>query len=203
MRRRIWIGFLVTEAALYAAFLMMDLLQLGSSDALKFIAISLVALMAVCFVKDRLIVAALCLTAAADVFLLLLDRYYTAGILLFCGVQICYALYLDGGKGLPLRLIPAVAAGLIGCCAGWLSGLSVGYITLFFCNLLRAAISAKQNPLFALGLLLFFCCDLCVGYYNIGSGAMWDFARVAMWGFYLPGQVLILASARMTGGTNE
>ena len=68
---------------------------------------------------------------------------------------------------------------------------------------MRACILAGSRQerkwlLFAAGLALFFCCDLCVGLHNLpslGSAGLHRFANVAMWGFYLPGQCLIRASA--------
>ena len=39
--------------------------------------------------------------------------------------------------------------------------------------------------------------------YNIGAGVLHSFARVAMWGFYLPGQILILLSNWKAGGTKQ
>lgn len=194
MRAGVWKGFLTLEAMLYLSFLTMDMIPLGDTAVPKYLSIFLVALMGVLFVKERRITIALCLTAAADVFLLLLGKYYTVGICLFFCVQLCYALVLDGGKGLPIRLLLSAAVGICAVRVGVLEGIAAGYLTLFFCNLLRAGAAVKRNPLFFLGLLLFFCCDLCVGYYNIGSGPMWEFCRIAMWGFYLPGQILILYS---------
>lgn len=55
----------------------------------------------------------------------------------------------------------------------------------------------KSDHLFFWGLLLYFICDLFVGIWNMPEtgGALREIARVAMWGFYLPGQVLIRISA--------
>lgn len=195
VRRRGLRWFLALEALLYLAFLSVDLLGLGDSTALKFLSICLVALMAVVWGGNRWIRLALGLTAAADVFLLVLDRYYAVGIGLFCLVQLCYARMLDGRKGILPRLSLAALAALLLGRTEPLNGLAAGYFTLFLCNLFRAGKQAAANPLFFAGLALFFCCDLCVGYYNIGSGALWSFCRVAMWGFYLPGQILILLSS--------
>src|SRR5699024_1840030 len=67
---------------------------------------------------ERLVAAALVLTAGADLFLLMLDRWYAAGVCLFVGVQLCYLLRLVRGDGrtlLPLRL--ALPAALL--LAGW------------------------------------------------------------------------------------
>ena len=46
--------------------------------------------------------------------------------------------------------------------------------------------------MFAIGLLLFTCCDICVGAWNLGL--LPGFTRIGMWLFYLPSQVLIVLS---------
>lgn len=71
-------------------------------------------------------------------------------------------------------------------------------------NLCRHGV--KSDRLFFTGLLLYFICDLFVGIWNLpGGGVVWqelqEIARPAMWGFYLPGQVLIRLSAD-EGNTN-
>jgi TRAP-type C4-dicarboxylate transport system permease small subunit len=51
--------------------------------------------------------------------------------------------------------------------------------------------------MFAWGLVLFLCCDLCVGVFNqsaLFSDALYAAAKFGMWLFYLPGQVLIALS---------
>lgn len=55
---------------------------------------------------------------------------------------------------------------------------------------------------FSAGLVLFVCCDLCVGLQNLSAfpsrvraRRLFAFARVGMWLFYLPSQVLITLSA--------
>ena len=195
-------AFLCAEALLYPAFLCMDLLRIADSTVLKFLSICLVGLMGALFVSHNDIRWALVLTVLADVFLLVLDRYYPAGVALFISVQICYALYLDDARGLLPRMICAALAAALFWKAGALETLAAVYITLFLCNLIRAGVKRRENPRFFFGLLLFFCCDICVGLYHLSAGAAWEFARVAMWGFYLPGQVLILLSTWKTGGTN-
>lgn len=55
----------------------------------------------------------------------------------------------------------------------------------------------KPTSRFAWGLLLFIGCDLCVGCWNMGL--LGDFARVGMWLFYLPSQVLIVLSQDTKG----
>lgn len=197
--------FLGAEALLYLAFLSMDLLRLGDTTALKFLSICLVALMGLLYARRAELRTAFVLTAFADLFLLVLDRHYPIGIALFFIVQTCYALYLDPPKGLIPRIVCVLSVTILFLFLkiGTLESLALGYITLFLCNLVRAGFKAKQQPLFFLGLLLFFCCDLCVGMYQISAGALYQFARIAMWGFYLPGQVLILLSTAQLGGNHS
>ena len=59
----------------------------------------------------------------------------------------------------------------------------------------------KRNILFFIGLILFLCCDLCVGLFNFSEvgitlpAALEKVIAPAMWLFYLPSQVLITISA--------
>ena len=115
--------FLTAEAVLYGAFLWRDLERAGpsaSSTPLKYAAILLCALFAGLWALfgggDRLTALALVLTGAADTFLLELDAHYAAGVLLFCGVQLCYFLRLYPKKrpesvGGPAGAVPAVPGG--------------------------------------------------------------------------------------------
>lgn len=86
------------------------------------------------------------------------------------------------------------------------------YITNFVCNLLLLPRLIRKRHyfqghvpvgLFAIGMLLFFLCDLSVGANNLQSYVtlskdaetlIKNIAGIAMWGFYLPGQVLIVFS---------
>ena len=97
--------FICLESALYLAFTAMDIYAPGDSKWLKFAGIAL------CFVfsaflsvkgGEKLVTAAIGLAMAADVFLLLLDKYYIAGVGLFFIVQILYFLRIyraNGRKG--------------------------------------------------------------------------------------------------------
>lgn len=61
---------------------------------------------------------------------------------------------------------------------------------------------SKSLALFAWGLSLFVCCDVCVGLWNLSvplPPALLEFARVGMWLFYLPSQVLIVLSQCLEG----
>ena len=197
---------IATETILYLAFLGMDIFGIGNTTPIKFVSILLLTLSVLDF-REKTVSVALIFTAIADLFLLVLDRWYAAGVLCFILVQILYAARLqrESGSSVLSFLLPAAAGLLVYTSYGFglTEALAGAYIALFAVNLLRACLLAKLSPerrwiLFAAGLALFFCCDLCVGLHNMpgtGGPALQRFASVAMWGFYLPGQVLIRTSA--------
>lgn len=212
--------FLILEAALYAAFMTLDLT--GASPALstwlKFAAIGLVVLAGLTAIKTsdgRIVAAALVLTATADVFLLLLDTNYMTGVALFLCVQAAYTCRLCKLSGTnrtlhyTARVMLAIfAAYVVSAHYGKLETLAAAYIVWFFMNLvqsiaLAAQLRAKRTVRFAAGLALFFLCDLCVGIHNLPQNALSAFADVAMWAFYLPGQVLIALSTDSFGGFHD
>ena len=85
-------AFLGLEAALYAAFMALDLTG-GSGDPVKYASIAVCLVFSVLFARrggSRLMAAAMALTLGADTFLLLLNDWYGAGVALFCGVQGLY-----------------------------------------------------------------------------------------------------------------
>lgn len=178
---------------LYIAFLCFDCT--GTSVFVKYASILLclfLSLSALQTLDGRLTALALLLTAAADWLLLVKNQRYLLGVLLFCMVQLLYALRLFFLRGriyypllwvrlLPLLLfretVPLLAA------AGF-----------YFVNLCCNAIEAWWlRRLFAVGLTLFIACDICVGGWNLGIAA--PFTSVGMWLFYLPSQVCIALSS--------
>ena len=212
--------FLVLEALLYAAFLALDLTggSAALSAGLKYAGIALVVLAGLTALRSRdgwIVFAALVLTAAADVFLLLLDAHYLAGVALFLCVQALYTERLCVMSGMNRTLhftaramLAGFAAAFVGKAFGRLEMLAAAYIVWFFMNLAHSVSIAAQTRtrravLFAAGLGLFFLCDLCVGVQNLPQSALSAFANVAMWAFYLPGQVLIVLSADSFGGQHE
>lgn len=214
MRGRIW--FVGAEACLYAAFLALDLFWPGSGwdVPLKYLSI----LLCFSFVAvtgggrdGALMKTALGFTLLADLFLLVLDRYYPAGVSAFCVVQILYLtrMALARPRHLPLRLALrgalvvialAVAHGL-GALDG-LTALALFYFCQLVCNGAEALVLNPAGRLFGVGLVLFLCCDVCVGLQNLSAwfpaagGPLVQFARVGMWLFYLPSQVLISLSVK-------
>jgi len=69
-------------------------------------------------------------------------------------------------------------------------------VALYFSQLVSSTLLAwsVRRWIFAAGLTLFVCCDLCVGMFNLGI--LRAFSSVGMWLFYLPSQVLIVLSAK-------
>lgn len=110
-------AFICAEAALYLAFTVMDVFDTGDSRWLKFAGIAL------CFVVSALlsakggevlVTAAVGLSAAADILLLILDVHYAVGVMLFFAAQILYFVRIYRANGhksaWPLRLFLFMAA---------------------------------------------------------------------------------------------
>ena len=208
--KRLIRGFLMAEGALYALFLTMDLLRLGrAGDPIKFCSIILCAAFCLYWSRrggDGLVAGAMALTLCADFFLLVLDRDYPLGVLIFCAVQGLYLLRLCRFMGRRPLWLCRGALLLLGLGVLWrlrfltpLNALVCFYLSSFVCNVLTALpVPGRRGRLFAVGLGLFLCCDICVGARNApelvprwAAGAV----QVGMWLFYLPGQVLISLSA--------
>lgn len=180
-------GFITMEAAIYIAFLLADSggsYRLGT--ALKYAGI----LLCVAYARrgERRVALALVLTAAADLFLLVLGKYMELGVALFIAVQALYARHIgrDTRATVCLRgLLPLAVWALLwrlNLCTP-LNLLAGIYFPQLLCN---TALAWRKDRLFALGLTLFVGCDICVGLWNIAG-----IAGAGMWAFYLPSQVLI------------
>ena len=198
--------FLAAAGLLYAVFLAMDLSFSGNTAPLKFVSILLCLFAALCgtHTEDgRLVALALAFAAAADWFLLAPDGRYATGVLLFCIVQALYCIRLVRWRGyicrpvLVIRLAPFAAFFLV-------SDRLFSLVLLYFANLACSALNAacfrpatRRSRLFAAGLALLLCCDLCIGAFHLGL--FFGFTRIGMWLFYLPSQVLVVLSAEPKG----
>lgn len=209
MKETVRRGFLLAEGALYLWFLTWDVCFPGMDTTwIKYSALLLCVAYAWAGAArggSRLVAAALTLTAGADAFLLVLNRYYLLGVLLFCGVQGVYlarVLRANGGRtwwGMRLAVLAAFWAILLRL--GLLDPLT-GAAAVYFSTFVCTAVQSGRCPgtafrRFTAGLFLFLCCDLCVGVYNVPGlfpAGWYAFARVGMWLFYLPAQVLIARS---------
>lgn len=204
--------FFAVEAVLFCTFVTMDIMAVSGSNYVKFAAIALVgafSLMAGKEKDNRIVTAALLFTVAADVCLVLLNKYFW-GVPMFAIVQVCYATRFSFLSGKPLvgeilkRTVPAVVLG--GLAAYFLDpkiGLTVFYAWCFGVNFvhgfeLQILKPSKRHLIFCIGLTLFACCDCCVGITNLQPSFMTEQmirnAAVATWIFYLPSQILILST---------
>lgn len=194
--------FVGLEAALYLLFLALDAFSTGGGDGVKYLTIVVCLLAAVWSARHGgscLMAWAMVFTLAADTFLLLLDRWYGMGIVLFCVVQGLYLARIRRACG---RTLWALRAGLVPAAWVLLNALGMGtalnlLAALYFVNFLVNAcqsLTLRSERLFAAGMWLFLLCDVCVGLRNQPSllPGLAGAAQVGMWLFYLPGQVLLV-----------
>jgi hypothetical protein len=197
--------FLLLECLLYAAFLSLDLMGRGwQTIELKYAGILLCFLFALlCAFRggDKLVAPALALTAVADWFLLVRNDHLALGVAVFLCVQTVYLIRLrlwGAPQALWLRAGLALLAGVTLYLLKMATPLNL-LAGLYFSQLLSNTLLAWtcRHKLFAVGLTLFVCCDICVGLFNSGLPipALYGFISVGMWLFYLPSQVLIALSA--------
>lgn len=217
MSRRVFVG---TETVLYAAFLLLDLTggSAGVSTGLKYAGVLLCLAFALSHLRPgrihaALTAAALAFTVLADLFLLVLNRWYLAGVLSFWVVQGLWLARVRRTGGWPLprcltvRLALPAAALLALFALHALSPLNAAaavYFSQLLANAAESRTMVRAQPWgwkFHLGLLLFIGCDVCVGLHNLTAAAglslpLWlgQAAAVGMWLFYLPSQVLLALS---------
>ena len=220
------ISFIAIQSAIYLLFNILWFVLPDDPIYLKYAGILLCLAMTGVFVyfhrdRDSLILCfALLFTAVSDLFILVMDKYYEVGLITFIITQSAYIYRLYEGrlKKIWITLVAraAVIATIIGVVGG-LSGLNfllveVGiYIVMLAGNVVDAFLichKSRENLLFALGLLLFLGCDICVGLHNgdmVGlefSEASRNAIQFFIWFFYLPAQVLITLSVSR-GGINK
>ena len=164
-------------------------------------------------------------TAISDLFILVLDHFseqamvdalifdneYIMGVCTFILAQLFYfaRIYLTNGKKpyisigvrVTLMVVALIVMGVTGKLTP-LTGICCIYFPLLVCNCVESAFLikiSKRYILFFIGLLLFMCCDICVGLDNLGLNFPADVAEVInilIWTFYLPSQTLIVMSVR-------
>ncbi|MDE7301142.1 MAG: hypothetical protein K2N47_03135, partial [Clostridia bacterium] len=173
--------------------------------------------------KDAIFLAlALGFTVISDLFIFVINDFYEVGLATFIVAQSLYFCRLYIGRKrwyISLSVRVAVAAVAVGVALAKLGGglliAEVGiYITMLVANLVDALILCRRGwrfILFAIGLFLFVCCDICVGLFNFGKVlnvqiplALYNFAKYGMWAFYVPSQVcIVLSGRRIKGKKNE
>jgi len=161
-------------------------------------------------------------TLLSDLFLLVLD-YYAPGVLTFIIVQLLYLIlissWISSGKMIRTVLMRVIGTGAITILILILYHFqepevklelifAVYYFILFVSNTMDAIgilfrSKRKQRILFACGLLAYFLCDINVAIFNLKDyltidetiyTQIYNFSVIAMWMFYLPGQVAIALS---------
>lgn len=197
-------SFLSVEGAVYACFLVLDLMGQGDQTTFLKYAGILLCLAFSLLGGDRLVPLALALTAGADWFLLVRNDHYVLGVALFLGVQTVYYVRLrraGADSAWPLRSALALGAG-VGVYALRMASPVNLLAALYFSQLLSNTLQAWRLKgwrwqTFALGLTLFVGCDVCVGLFNVlpPDSSPYFAVSVGMWLFYLPSQVLIALSA--------
>lgn len=202
-----------TEIALW-----LSLLLFAAPSALKYLSVLIPFFLALpaLFVPRSpclLLPVALAFTLVADAFFLLLTppRPLVA-IGFFLVVQVVYFFYLRSDVG-RARLLRALALRVAICLAVFaptffLFGadpivlLGAVYGVWLVSNLLVAL--RGKDPLFAIGMVLFFSCDLSLGvgflFVRAGDAALSGFFGGAAWVFYPPSQTLIALSADVDRG---
>ena len=145
--------FLALEGLIYVRFLFLDLVGQGAAgNGVKYLGIILCTLFAWyqgSHGGSRLVAWALTLTLGADFFLLMLDRYYILGLLLFCAVQGLYLLRIaraNGGRTLwTARLVLCLLSPALLAALGRLTGENL-LALIYFSNFLQCGPGGQAAP---------------------------------------------------------
>ena len=182
--------FILSELLIYITFITLDILD-RNSLFIKYLGII------VCFLfslrSNKLASLALTTTLCADFFLLVLNKHYEIGLLFFIVTQLAYCFYLNDKKYYLVRLVCFVFGFVVLIVLDNITKLNV-LVIFYFSNLLINCIESYKlnNKTLFIGLLLFVCCDICVGLFNMNvPSSVYNFVSFMMWVFYLPSQVLI------------
>lgn len=135
-------------------------------------------------------------TLIADYFLLVILDHYEIGVSSFIVVQMVYLYFLGNNKKAYFNMFLLIRGFVIICGTLLLlifnnMSLLNELVIIYFSSLVLNAIQAyvQGDKFMALGLILFVCCDICVGLFNINSAN--HIALFLSWVFYLPSQVII------------
>lgn len=186
--------FIILEAFVYITFIVFDIKNIDST-LIKYLGI-IFCLIYSLINRNKYLILAMSFTAVADLFLLVINKYYELGVFIFIFAQISY-LYFQGNfnnKGnkafLAIRCI-LIGIGIIFLFLYDLNKLLNVLTVIYFINLIINFIQSLYNKQYWLsfGFLLFICCDICVGLNNILPYN--KLINLGIWIFYLPSQVLI------------
>lgn len=224
-------AFICIEIVIYITFNILSATLPQDPIYLKYAGVLLCLALAVVmnfFIKDKdtvILTVALVFTAISDLFILVINTYYQIGLITFIATQsvYLYRMYVDRIEKIKITLVVRVlAAALLMAVmdimmknAGGLNFMIAEvcvYIVMLVGNVVDAFLLVRKgaiNIVFAVGLLLFLCCDICVGLDNasmvVSSLDLGSAARTVnflIWVFYLPSQVLIACTAKKGGLLN-
>ncbi len=223
----IFLAFIAIEAIIYITFNILSATLPGDPIYLKYAGVLLclaVAASMIWFYRDKdavILTCALVFTAISDLFILVLDDYYQIGLVTFIATQTVYLyrLYRDRMDKIKITvlirvLLMALMLAVVDVIMADNGGLNFMlaevcvYIIMLAGNVVDAFILCGRgfkNILFAVGLLLFLCCDICVGLDNavgiigLNLGAAGRPIQFLIWVFYMPSQVLITLSVSRGG----
>lgn len=163
--------------------------------------------------SDWLFLVGLFFTCIADIFLILRNEHFEMGITAFLLTQICYFLYLTKDRK-NLRKYHIIVRCLFAGALFWVAYFMTMqhsmilfmvclYGVTFLGNVLLAIKNFRKHALLSIGLVLFFCCDICVGLSNSAllgiSVSMESVFFWLIWLFYIPSQVCISIFAAQNG----
>lgn len=200
-------------AVVYAAFMGLDLFWPDAVTAISVLKyVSMVLCMAL-VVSSRslwqkrdagLVLIALVFTLAADMFLLF-TSHFVIGVCVFCGAHLTYLLRYCRKVFVPAVVLTGGILALVGAAALFGATQVLLYIVggLYAVLILGVTVTAftsslprTNGRLASAGMVLFLLCDVNVLLFNTLSAdtALYSAARVLMWFFYLPSQVLLALS---------
>jgi len=161
---------------------------------------------------NYLTTAALFFTVIADIFLILLGRYFAIGLIFFNIVQILYAGRIFRNRDdkkyfkplisqIALRTVTAIVAIIIITLVlefDWVLILVAVYATNFSFNLIFLGMRFKRDAMFGVGLVLFAFCDIFVGLLNLSDYTDITINRSVIFALmaicYIPSQIIIAIS---------
>ncbi|MDE7163404.1 MAG: lysoplasmalogenase [Clostridia bacterium] len=215
--------FVAAEIIIYVIFNILAAVHPDDPVYVKYAGVILclvVSAVMIWFYRDRDAVVLTCaffFTVVSDMFLLVLDDLLEIGVATFIIVQFVYLyrLYADRLKKIWITLVARAVVFVV--VISLLAGLATVnlliaevtiYIVMLVANCVDAFLLSKRgikNILFAVGLVLLLCCDICIGLYQGGMIGIDLPAKTAntiqslIWIFYMPSQVLITLTVNRGG----
>ena len=203
--------FFASVVVMMSVYLTCDMFSLWDSRPLKFVTSAVITLFGLSVIKkkeSRFVSVGLLFTLAADVFLVLLDKYLY-GVAVFIAAQLCYAMYLtyiSDKKAVPelvKRIIPAALAAVVAAVLGFKGNivLPAAYAVCIGVNIahsveLQLKKPCKEHFLLMVGFIVFVCGDICVGLRHLPfvTENVASVLYLITWISYPPSQILVLAS---------